>query len=656
MEHFLETTIFIGGFLTVAALVHTWSTYSHVPYTVALLVIGFLAQLIGSLTGYQPDVSLSPDLIYYLLLPMLLFEAAMHLQMHQFRLQFKTITLLATFGVLVSVAVVSTLLPLMLGIPFEAALLFGVLISATDPIAVLALFKTLGAPKRLAMLADGESMFNDATAVILFRLVAAIVVGGSVFNETTVVDGLLGFGYVFVGSIIAGAVVGYLISAVIEVIDNDAMVETTLTVGAALLSFGAMEHFLGLSGVISAVSAGIVVGNFGPSRFSAHVVEFVEKFWEYLSFIVISLVFFFSAYGIDTAPFVTQPPVWLVAVLVVLIARAASVYVSFAISNRLPMFKDEPNVPASWQHVLVWAGLRGVIPLVLVFSLPETYAYRDILLQFTLGTFIFTVFVNGLTIEGLLKRLRLHIPPNEELIVKEEMSILELEQRKEQLTHIAKGEFAKSHIGDMLFKIEKEEQVHKKRLVRLANAPEFKTSLKLQLLHYQREIVQRLFREGYIHENALFDLIAQFDMQEDALEYPEVSRGRAMEEGGKIDSYSWYKRRLNRVRELVKSMPFLGSILTQTEEDLVVNRYSMVRARLVTSHEVLAYLRTILDIVDSQAGKRVVLSLIRDFEDYRDSDLVEVKEKAKKYPQWVDGYQRRLLEQLVWPRNLEHEG
>ena len=382
----INLALFSGIFLAVTAGLHSLSRKYALPYTVILFLVGFAVSTfhLGELVGLHG--SLPTDFIFFLLLPLLLFESALHINFHQFKLQFKTITFISTFGLLISIFVIGLCLPLLIGMPIEVALLFGAVISATDPVAVLALFKTLPVPHRLSLLVDGESMFNDGTGVIAFKLVSSLVIGSIAFNANNMFSSLAQFSYVFVGAIVLGLAVGYLATVVLAQARHDRVVVTTLTVATALGIFVVAEHYLHVSGVISTVMAGTVIGNLGMTKFSSQISHFIEEFWDYVAFVANSVVFFFIGLIYNPHLLIAEPLTIIATILVVLVARSISVYVSFALTNHLPLFKGEPNVPMRWQHLINWGGLRGTIPIVLVFTIPDSYIYKDEIVTLTLAS------------------------------------------------------------------------------------------------------------------------------------------------------------------------------------------------------------------------------------------------------------------------------
>lgn len=651
--HLIDVVLFISFFLIVTGLLQRWTNkLSFLPYTVALLILGVLAQVIVKAFHIPVHLEMTPDIIYFVLLPLLLFEAAFHINFHQFKIQFKTITFIATFGLLISIFAIGFVLALLTGLPMDVAILFGALISATDPIAVITLFKSLGAPKRLGLVADGESMLNDATGVIAFRVVSGFVLASTQFQSKDLLSSIGNFSYVFFGSLIFGAIVGYLFSKLIEKIENDRVIETTITVAAALGSFAAAEHFFHLSGVITTVITGLVVGNLGKTKFSHGVREFVEEFWAYFAFLSVSLVFFFATFNLDFTIFLDKPQNILYAIIAVLIGRAVSIYAGFFLTNTLPFFKDEPNVPLKWQHILNWGGLRGVIPLVLVYSLPEDFKYRSEMLSYTMGAFLFTLFVNGLTIRSMLLGLGLHLPKREEEIIKEEMTIFELEDAKQSLEKLKDEEFDPELLQAVNIEITEEEEKHKKHLEEISTPEEFEKSLRIQSINLERQTLAHLYEQEFITENVYFDFDTELDLQQDALEYPEVYTGRAIQEGGKIDSARSFRNRLSQLRNITSYIPFVKRWAKDSRDSAIRDRVALLKARVITSETVREYFAKLNTFMcNSESCNMIITKLIGDQDVLIEKNRKELLKLTTEHPKLLKDYQKKLAYTLVHKKN-----
>ncbi len=382
----------------IAAAVALVARRIKAPYTVALVVAGVV---LGSVRAFEPP-HLTKELLYAIFLPGLLFEAAFHLEIERFRRNKLAIVSLAVPGVVAAMALMAGVLApairalgLAPGFGFVHALVFAALIAATDPIAVVAMFKSLGAPKRLGVLVEGESLLNDGTAVVFFSMVLAYLDGSPVSVAGATVDFVKVVG---MGALI-GVAIALAVSMVIQRVD-DAMIEITLTTIAAYGSFAAAEHFH-FSGVIATVVAGMIVGNYGRhTGMSPTTRVAVESFWEYVAFALNSVVFLLIGFQVHLDELVASWKAVLVAYVCVMAARAVVVAFTTAALSR-----SSERIPWRWGIVMTWGGLRGVLSMVLVLALPEDFPHRRTLVTLTFGVVLLSLVLQGLTMGPLLRWL-----------------------------------------------------------------------------------------------------------------------------------------------------------------------------------------------------------------------------------------------------------
>lgn len=390
-----ESFVFLFVIATaVALLTRRW----RMPYTVALVLAGLV---LGSLGAFEPPL-LTRELLFTIFLPGLLFEAAFHIEFSGFWRDRRIIASLAVPGVVLSIAVITLVMaPLSAAAPFlraltwRDALVFAGVITATDPIAVVALFKSLGVPRRLSTLIEGESLLNDGTAVVLFTIVLGIALGRQMGVAATVLEFVRVVGF---GALI-GAAIGLGISYVIARVD-DAMIEITLTTIAAYGAFILAER-LSASGVIATVAAGMLCGNEGAERgMSPSTRVAVETFWEYIAFALNSIVFLLIGFEVGLPALLRWWPAVLVAYAATMAARA----LIMVVVTRLRRARGEP-IPHGWTRVLIWGGLRGGLSMVLALSIPAALPNRPLVVTITFGVVLLTILVNGLTMAPLLRRL-----------------------------------------------------------------------------------------------------------------------------------------------------------------------------------------------------------------------------------------------------------
>jgi CPA1 family monovalent cation:H+ antiporter len=395
----MTTVAPIVALLVVAIVVAILARRLRLPYTVGLVGTGAIL----ALSHIDFGLALTHDFIFDVALPPLLFEAALFIHAHELRRDAVPVLTLATVGTVVSAAAVTAGMVYLLHWPLPAALIFGVLIAATDPVAVIAMFKDTGVHGRLRLLVESESLLNDGVAAVLFALALSWVSG----TESTA--GAIGLTLLATagGGILIGVVAGWL-GILVAGRPPDRMVETAVTVAAAYGSFLAAENFH-LSGVLATVAAGLVMGNLGvlaedrPSSLSAEGRAFVVVFWEFAAFIANSLVFILIGATAARTPF-AQLGWWQLPIIVaiVLAARALTVY-----PLCLPFSRTRWAMPAPMQHVLWWGGLRGALALALALTVPDSVPLHDDIVIATFAVVGFSVVVQGLTMGPLLKRLGL---------------------------------------------------------------------------------------------------------------------------------------------------------------------------------------------------------------------------------------------------------
>lgn len=386
--------------LAIATLVAIVARFVKAPYTVALVLAGLA---LGSLTSLSPP-HLTKELLFGLFLPGLLFEAALHITRDELRQNARAVLGLAVPGVLAGMLFIAAALSfgaraLGLGeLDFMGTLVFAALIGATDPIAVIALFKQLGAPKRLSVIVEAESLLNDGTAVVFFSIVMTAATG----SHPSVLAAAIEFMKVTGGGIVIGALAAVLVRAAMR-LANDPMIGVSLTTLAAYGSFQLAER-LGLSGVIATVVAGMIVGDaarHGRSIGTTARVS-IESFWEYVAFALNSLVFLLIGFEVEVGELGRAYALIALAYLVVTLSRGLLVGAVVAVLRG-----TSERMPWRWAVILGWGGLRGALSMVLALATPPDFPHRRELVAMTYGVVVLSLVVQGLTIRPLLSRLGL---------------------------------------------------------------------------------------------------------------------------------------------------------------------------------------------------------------------------------------------------------
>lgn len=389
------------GLLIVAILVAIIARRLHLPYTVGLVVAG-----IGlAFSPLHLAMPLTRDVIFNVILPPLLFEAALNIHWKDLRRDAVPILSLAIPGTLIAACVVTVAFHYGLRWPWPPAIMFGALIAATDPVAVIATFKDNNVQGRLRLLVESESLLNDGVAAVLFALALAwIDTNGQGHLQPGEIVSLLAT------TIGGGVLIGAACASVAILLAGrtaDHLVESTVTTVLAYASFLLAEHFH-CSGVLATVTAGLLMGNieFISNRTSNRALTekgraFSQALWEYIAFILDSFVFLLigiTVAGIPVRDLNGQNMIF--TVLVLLVSRALTVYPIAAFFSRFSW-----KISLKFQHILFWGGLRGALSMALALSLPQTLPLRREVIVSTFLIVVFSVVVQGLTMPLLLSRL-----------------------------------------------------------------------------------------------------------------------------------------------------------------------------------------------------------------------------------------------------------
>ena len=385
--------------LAIAAAVAIFSDRVRMPYAIGLIVAGLILGNVTSFSGPQ----LSQDLLFLVVLPWLLFEGAFKLDFAEFWRARYSILALAVPGLVASTILTASLLwfsvnQLQAGsMTFNEAMAFGALISATDPISVLSLFRSLGIDARLCVMVEGEALFNDGTAVVIFTLVLAVAAG----SETGFAHVAWEFVRITGLAAIIGTALGFGAGLFTRAID-DPMIEITVTLLSAYGAF-IIAGLLGLSGVIACVMAGLVTGTWGSRGMSDSTRTAVDSFWTYAAFLLNSFIFLLIGTEIHLATLTHYLPEILIAWAAINVSRAAIVYAKYAIMRAA----GNHEFSLAWATILSWGGLRGGLSMVLALALPQSFVHRELILNTTYGVVLLTLLVQGLTMKPLLRALGL---------------------------------------------------------------------------------------------------------------------------------------------------------------------------------------------------------------------------------------------------------
>lgn len=515
------------------------------PYTIALLLAG----LAVSILGVTIDIELSHDLILLVFLPPLLFEGAATTDLQRFRTNIWHVLVLAVVGLITAILLLGVVGHFAFGFPLLVSLLFAAMILPTDPVSVLALFEELGAPERLSVLVEGESLVNDGVGVVIFSTLFALVVesteAGTDLAELVTMDTIVNASTDIVVASSGGAVVGLVAGlAVYQVMYrlDEHTTEIVLTLVLAYGSFLLAEHTLSgvvgdyyFSGVIATVTAGLLIGNRGAEHaMSAQTKISIFNTWDTAAFLVNTLIFLLIGAKTPINQILTHGRLILLAIPLVLLARAAVVY---PITNLVNRFVPK-GVPLEYQHVMVWGGLHASIPIALVLGLPPQFPLREELRAMVFGVAAFSLVVQGLTMGNVMDHLDIVTRSDSEelyeLLVGRARAVDAALESASQL-HDA-GELSPSVYEDFRTEYEQEKEDLSEAISQLLEEnPELRREELLvgerRVLKQEKSALMDAMRTGAVSDDVGHRLMEEVDLKLDRIESGESTVTDRPEEG-----------------------------------------------------------------------------------------------------------------------------
>ena len=583
------------------------------PYTVLLVLAGLLIiplaklPILRDIFDFLDDAQLTPELLFYIFLPILIFESGFNMKIRKMIDSAWTIGLLSILGLIISAFGIAGALfyalPLVgIDIPFVLALLFGAVISATDPVAVLSLFKEFGAPKRLTMIFEGESLFNDGTAVALFMVVLAVATSGFE-GVTTVLDGTLLFGGMLLFGIVFGLMVAGAFSGLLRLVKSNEFVSVTILIVSAHVTFILAElindeGLLGLpihvSPIIAATVSSLFLGNYSRHILSAKTDQYLGKFVEHTAFIANSLVFIlagmlFAGSGVDFQA------LWLpiiVTVLIVMAVRALSVYL---IVTPINVLSKKERMPWGWAALLSWGSLRGALAIIVILLVPDdlaiagwTYAYspKEFILALTIGCILATLFIKAPLMGKMMGRLKIDKPEPLDTAYDTDLGMYYLLTEQDRLTlHKTRGFVADEYYNDVRTHLEDRinQTLRERALIVEEHGPGvLEQSIRMMAIQIERTVLRQLFINREVAEDVYRRLIRKLNHQEEKIEIAEYD----------LINPSTSRDRKDVFDTLVASIQHLFSLFSPRKVSIPEQTLQYYRAQMIMARKTVKVLDT----------------------------------------------------------------
>ncbi len=614
MELTITSVLALFCLLALSAAVFYAARRFRLPYTVLLVAVGLvlvpvvrlpgLAPMVGFLTEFQ----LTPELLFLIFLPVLIFESGYSMNIRTMLDNAWTILLLGVVGLLISafgVAVVLYLLLQLVGmpVPFAVLLLFGAIISATDPVAVLALFKDFGAPRRLTIIFEGESLFNDGTAVALFLVVLGVV-GSGFHGASTIAFGVLAFLVMVVAGVLLGLVAASGWAVALRRTRANEFVSATLLIISAHLVFITGELIneqgwalggldLRVSSIIATTVSSLFLGNYARHSLTPRTDAYVDKAVSHLAFIVNSLVFLLAGLLFASTE-VHVGDLWLVMVLSVLVVAGMRAVSVFAVTGPVNRLKIDAGVSRSWQKLLAWGSLRGALAIIVVMLIPPDLTVpgwelasspRDFLMALVISCILTTMFLKAPTIGPLMRRFAIDRPEPVELARKADLAVYFLltERAGFQDTE-TRSVLRDSRAGAMVEQLDAASAsvaADRERLLAEHGIGLFERALRLTALHIEDSTLKQLYVNGEVGELTYRRLHGKLQLQTETIEAADLGGLDVHRSRDRKDIFDTLVRRT------------MALLAHRSSEPTPVERIESARAQLVMARRVVRVLRGI---------------------------------------------------------------
>ena len=665
-----ETALMLFLMLAISSVSVFIAQRLRVPHTVFLVLVGVGLAMLSTLPSlhFLGELRLTPELLFFFFLPTLIFESAYNINIRHLTSDAPIISLLAIVSLVISAFAIAFGLDFVFGligfeVPFMFSLVFGAIISATDPVAVLALFKEYGAPRRLSLIFEGESIFNDGTGVALFLVILAIAESGA-YASADILGGTLSFIGMVIGGTLFGLLFGGFFAKLIGYTRGNEFAAITLTMVLAHTTFICSElwnHYVSFGGahvlfssIIATAVASLLMGNYGRYKLPQHAHEFVEKYWSQFAFLANSLIFIMIgmlAVELPTSLSLLALPI-LATILVVAFARALSIYPIVYSWNAFA--RSEKRIPMSWQHVLAWGSLRGALAVTMVLMIPDTlsfpgwnftYTPKELILTLTVVCVFATLFIKATTIGMLMGKLKLNTFTRLEEINYREMLIYIYSETLKRLRESRE----KGYIDEKIYQDVVSEQQSRVK----ATLEELRTTshdpsilekvIRLYAIGIERKHIRSLYAHNEVREAVIKRVMGKLEYQTYAIEH-DAFNPESDEHGRSRDIF-----------EYLADMLRIVTFTRETPEERATNDYLYYRALSIISRKVVKELGKLDCCFDMSfsASHEAVAKVVSVYEHYREGSKRKMEELMRLYPTLATMQNRELARRALYKRECD---
>ncbi|MBC2858769.1 cation:proton antiporter [Stappia sp. 28M-7] len=641
----------IAGLLVVISLIQPLARRLKVAPSVLLALVGTAIGVLSGWLLYTPstdafnqiasvfvNLPLNSQGILHLFLPVLLFQTTLTLDVRRMADDAGVIFVMAVVAVVVATAFIGFALAPFTTVPLVACLLLGAIVATTDPVAVVAIFRDIGAPARLGRLVEGESLLNDAAAIALFVILLGAMTGGS---APTLADGVELFLWSFSGGMALGYIGGQVLVRLLPLVRDFRLAQVTLSVAMPYLVYIIAENFIGVSGVVAVVVAGIVINLAGPSRVTPDGWTYLNDVWDQIAFWASSLIFMLASILI---PKLLVDVGWYdIALLAIVVAAAlaARAVVLFGLLPLMSLLQLSQPVSTPFKTVMLWGGMRGAITLTLALGVTENLAIDPQIKRFVAvlatGFVLFTLLVYGTTLKPLIKVFGLDKLPPLDAAMRAQVLALALANVREGVARA----ISEYHIAPAA--AEETDRRYRERLIEaqgldggmdeILDRDRVTVGL-VSISNREREIVLRHLRERTASIHTAEELLARIGRIAD--------RARA---GGRIE----YNRAARQALAFPRTMRLAQWLQRNVKYDrwlarLLGDRYEMLLLNRIVLDELIAFTN---EKIEPLLGRRVVEILTEILLGRREATTTALEALRLQYPDYADSLDQRFLQKAA---------
>ncbi len=645
----LPVVSLVGGLLVLLVLgvaARAVAQWLRIPDALALVTAGAIAGALADrvdLLAPVGDLAVTPGVVFFVFLPTIVFHSAFGMDGRALRDNLTPTLTLAIPGLLLSTAVIGWIVhgfaPGMgVVLSWPEALLLGSILAATEPVAVLSMFSRVGAPKRLSVLVEGESLFNDATAIALSRVLLGVMAAGAVGG--VLLDGAVQLVFVFLGGLAVGWVLAFAAGLVLGAVRSDALVEGTITTVLAYLAFYVGELTFEVSGVMSVVAAGIVIGGWGQAKISPAVHEYLKGYWEYLAGLANWLIFLLVGLTVDFGALLESLPILAGVVAAMFVSRALAIYTLLPLANRL---SGQEPIDRGYQTVILWGGVRGGVALAIALSLPESVPHRDLFISLTTGAVLVSLIVQTFTIERVVRYFRLDRPQLSDRLAQLEAQIAARARTLAEIPVLEEGGLFSRKIatevrGRARAALDAERRALEELRQEGMDRDQERRLLYLRCFAAERSQYYRMLALGHLSERAYRNLTHSLDLQIEGVRH----QGRLPEFTLHPPSGERYETMLYRLLERV---PGLRPRVERLRAVRAARDYQVAWARYRGDQRALSDLD---DLAETIGAREEVVDELRAYYTYwYEQARARLDQTAELFPEFVGAAQRRLADRLA---------